>query len=169
MASENEQSNEFSFEIEGARIKIEGDKFAAALDKIIFDPSVRKSLENYPVKTLAELGIQIEPGLRAELTGKRLSEAITEIYEGRKLDGPEEVIAIPSVRPVVTIMTRGTRPVVTIVTRGTQPAVSVAISVAVRAQRVEEETTPSQTEEMAAQESPPTTSKSSKSEKPAKD
>jgi hypothetical protein len=57
-------------------VKINPKVFAKALDDLVSDPGLRSRLEATPIETLPQLGIEVDDRLRAELTGRRLSDLI---------------------------------------------------------------------------------------------
>lgn len=78
------------------KITFSPNKFAKAIDRILTDASLREKLENRPIETLEELGIEVDDGTRAKLAGKRLSQVI----------GPECALMIGP-RVILSVITGG--------------------------------------------------------------
>lgn len=96
-------------------------KFSRLVEKILKDRSFARAMQNNPAEALEEAGYELTPSQVRKLrtSGSELEAAAV---------SAGEQAAIPLVvRPVVTIITRGTRPVVSVVTKGTRPVVSVAV------------------------------------------
>jgi hypothetical protein len=69
-------ASRLGFEVSEEGVRISPQKFAAALDAIVTSGKLRAELERRPVETLQEFGIEIADRTRAELVGRRLSDAI---------------------------------------------------------------------------------------------
>jgi hypothetical protein len=96
-----------------------------ALDRLAWDADLRKRLEEQPVETLRELGIELEPEVGLRMEGRKLSEIMGEAWGM----SPEEA-ARTQLMPMVGVgvATRGTKPV----TRGTKPATNTRVGSAVK-------------------------------------
>jgi hypothetical protein len=103
-------------------------KFAALVERVFSDQSFANSMQSDPAKALAQAGYHLSETQREQLKRQKSNE-ISE-HLNRALAGAE-VPAISLVRPVVSIVTKGTRPAVSVVTKGTQPAVSVVVNTVV--------------------------------------
>jgi hypothetical protein len=64
-----------------------------ALERIAADPAFRARFEQSPLEVLDELGVELDPATRAELTGKRFSQ----FWAARRqaVEGPLEVRDLP--------------------------------------------------------------------------
>jgi hypothetical protein len=56
------------------RLRIDPEKFAAAMDRLATDEKLQEKLDNQPIEALEELGIEIDKETREELKGKNLAE-----------------------------------------------------------------------------------------------
>jgi hypothetical protein len=59
-------------------VKISGEKFSAAMDKIASDPEFRKKLEQKPIETFAAIGIEFDAKTQKLMQNKKFSELIAE-------------------------------------------------------------------------------------------
>ena len=64
-----------------------------ALERVVSDPQYRERLEASPVEALAEVGVELDDALRADLEGRRFSEFWAE--RRRQVEGPVEVRDLP--------------------------------------------------------------------------
>lgn len=64
-----------------------------ALERVASDPEFRARFEQAPLEVLDELGVELDPATRAELTGKRFSQ----FWAARRqaVEGPLEVRDLP--------------------------------------------------------------------------
>jgi len=64
-----------------------------ALERVAADPEFRARFERSPLEVLDELGVELDPATRAELTGKRFSQ----FWAARRqaVEGPLEVRDLP--------------------------------------------------------------------------
>jgi hypothetical protein len=64
-----------------------------ALERVASDPAFRERLERTPLAALEEMKVPLDPGLRAELAGKRFSE----FWAARRktVEGPVEIRDLP--------------------------------------------------------------------------
>jgi hypothetical protein len=56
------------------RLRIDPEKFAAAMDRLATDEKLQEKLDNQPMEALEELGIEIDKEIRVVLKGKSLAE-----------------------------------------------------------------------------------------------
>ena len=104
-------------------------KFATLVERVFTDQSFANSMQSDPAKALGEAGYQLTEAQKAKLKSQKateFSEHMSNMMAGA------EVPAVSLVRPVVSIITKGTRPAVSVVTKGTQPVVSVAVNTVVK-------------------------------------
>lgn len=79
---------------EGTTIRIFPDKLDEAMNRIVKDEKLRARLEMKPADTMAEMGIYVDDREKANLAGKRLSEAMAQMSES---DREAMLIAVPGV------------------------------------------------------------------------
>lgn len=86
--------------------------FTALVDKVIGDPTFAKALKGDPAKTLEQEGFKLTAAEKKALSNRQ-------IYDS------EALMKIPTVRPVVRVLTKGTQPVVqvavSVLTKGKTP------------------------------------------------
>lgn len=96
-------------------------QFANTVDRIFNDPNFVSELQTSPDIALQSAGYTLTSDQLQALQAANYNLAPTsDVY-----------MAVPLVRPVVRVITRGTKPVVTIITRGTQPVVQVVVNTVV--------------------------------------
>ena|ERR1700688_4074537 len=95
-------------------------KFAALVDRVFTDQHFAKSMQETPAAALEKAGYSLTAAQKQTLATAHAAHVTIPQAEGS--------LAFPLVRPVVSVITRGTRPVVSVVTKGTQPVVSVAVN-----------------------------------------
>ena len=79
---------------EGTTIRVFPDRLDEAMNRIVKDEKLRARLEMKPADTMAEMGIYIDDREKANLAGKRLSEAMAQMSES---DREAMLIAVPGV------------------------------------------------------------------------
>src|SRR5262245_25405070 len=110
-------------------------QFANTVDRIFNDADFVTQLQTAPDLALASAGYT--------LTQDQLTALQTADYNIAPT--ADAYLALPLVRPVVRIITKGTKPVVRVITKGTQPVVQVVVNTVVRVSPPDPDPTPSPT------------------------
>lgn len=96
-------------------------QFADTVDRIFNDPAFLLQMQTAPDQALASAGYVLTADQLNALQSANYNLAPTsDVY-----------MAVPLVRPLVRVITRGTKPVVRVVTKGTQPVVQVVVNTVV--------------------------------------
>jgi|ERR1044071_4250041 hypothetical protein len=101
-------------------------KLAGVIERIFKDQNFARAMESNPAQALESAGYKLTQHEKDSL--KQAPQVV-------RAAGTEDAIHLAAfVRPVVSIITRGTRPAVSVVTKGTQPVVSVVTGTVVAVQ-----------------------------------
>ena len=83
------------------QLSSEEKKFVAVVDRVMTDPEFAKRMQDDPATALTSAGYKLTPAQKRALANPKSASQVD-----------AEMLRIPTVRPVVRILTKGTQPVV---------------------------------------------------------